>query len=852
MNLFTRLLPSLILSLISWSTHAQLSLTSTGQPVLVDLDEVIDNVINGPFSADINAVGTANPQPGQLNSNAWHIFKDGSTAETIEMASTFPADLMGGEGILPFPPLLEGGGGLAATTINGSTAFGFQPTGGNFTAGSITLRVQNNTGQILNSLAVSYDLHVFNDRDRSNTFTLYFSESNTSGSYTMVEGSQVTSPGLADTEPTPVNNAIDVNVSNLGILPGDYGYIRWVLDDLEGSGQRDEFVLTNIQITPVAGTSPLLTSNQNDMSLHCIIGNEPVAQSFTIAGSNLTDQVTASVQSPFELSLNGTTYTNELILDITSGDLTSTEVFIRLNGGMPGIYDSEITISSPGAATLFVDLFGITDEKFYINEFMAVNQSTIADEFQEFDDWIELYNPNNYVINLAGYHLSDDLNNLTKYRIPESSTMAILNPEGFILFWADNSNEQGDLHTNFGLSANGESVVLVGIDGLTIIDDYTFESASADVSEGREFDAAEDWVLFTTPTPNASNNPDVAFIAATPGMLSGFSHTIGSASPPLSFTASGLNLAEEVNLVVAPPFEISLSAQDDYGTQLTLPINNGALANTDIFVRLNATVEGNYNAQVVLTSGEVSASVNLQGATQPEESTLPLLYLNEFMASNSSTIADEFDEFDDWIEIYNPNNFEVNISGYHLSDDLNNLTKYQIPEETLEAVIPAQGHLIIWADNQSEQGPLHASFALSANGEDVVLVAPDGTTILDQYTYPSATADISEGRAFDGDPNWVLFETPTPGSANGIVNVGEQLMAALRIYPNPATSWIRIEADVPLQSVALFSADGRLALSQMMNNAPTAVLPISDLAPGIYILHAKHLHGHVTSRLVIQ
>lgn len=837
--------------ILASTTNAQLSLTTVGQPVNVDLDAVIPGVVNGPFNADESSIGNASPGPGQLNANAWHIFKDGSTNEAIDLPGQFPSDLMGGEGVLTFPPLMETGGGISATSIDGVTAFGFQPSGNNFTAGAMTLRVQNNTGQILSGLHVSCDLYVLNDRDRSNTFTMYYSGLNTNGSYTMVEGTQVVSPGPADDDAVPVNNPINGNITNVGILPGQFGHIRWVLNDLEGSGQRDEFVLTNIQVTPIADAAPFITSNQNSLRLHRLIGSNPIAQTFTVAGSGLSEDVNVAVPEPFEMSLNGVAYSQSLTLSQLNGSLSPTVIFIRLNGEIASYNDADVTISSSGAETVFVDVMGIVDEKFFVNEFMAINQTIIADEFGEFDDWIELFNPNDYTINLAGYHLSDDLDNLTKYKVPESSTVATINPGGFILFWADNDDEQGDLHATFALSSSGEDLVIVGIDGLTIIDSYTYESAVVDVSEGREFDGAEDWVFFTAPTPNASNNPDVAFISATPGALSAFTQTLGSSSSPLSFTANGLNLPGDVNVSVNSPFQISLTSSGGFESSLELSTNNGVLASTTIFVRLNAASEGNHSGQVMLSSGEVTTTVNLQGETVLNQGPLPIIYLNEFMANNTSTIADEFGEFDDWIEIYNPNNFDVNLSGYYISDDLTNLTKYQIPAGTAEAIVPAQGHLIVWADSQSEQGPLHTNFSLSSSGEDLVLVGPNGENIRDQYTYTSVSADISEGRAFDGAPNWVLFETPTPGSANGIVNVGEQLMAALRIYPNPATSWIRIEADVPLQSVALFSADGRLALSQMMNNAPTAVLPISDLAPGIYILQAEHLNGQVTSRVVI-
>ena len=51
------------------------------------------------------------------------------------------------------------------------------------------------------------------------------------------------------------------------------------------------------------------------------------------------------------------------------------------------------------------------------------------------------------------------------------------------------------------------------------------------------------------------------------------------------------------------------------------------------------------------------------------------LFINEFLASNSTVIANDVGEFDDWVEIYNVNPFPTDIGGMYLTDDLGNPTK---------------------------------------------------------------------------------------------------------------------------------------------------------------------------------
>ena len=76
------------------------------------------------------------------------------------------------------------------------------------------------------------------------------------------------------------------------------------------------------------------------------------------------------------------------------------------------------------------------------------------------------------------------------------------------------------------------------------------------------------------------------------------------------------------------------------------------------------------------------------------------LKINEFMASNSSGITDEFGEFEDWIEIYNPGNNDIDLSNLYLTDDFNQPTLWQIPKPTSETTtIPSKGYVLFWADN---------------------------------------------------------------------------------------------------------------------------------------------------------
>lgn len=136
------------------------------------------------------------------------------------------------------------------------------------------------------------------------------------------------------------------------------------------------------------------------------------------------------------------------------------------------------------------------------------------------------------------------------------------------------------------------------------------------------------------------------------------------------------------------------------------------------------------------------------------------LVINEFMANNVTTVADQDGEVEDWIELHNPTESAITLEGHHLSDRVDNPGKWTFPDTT----IAPYSYMIVWADEDGGQAGLHASFKLSSSGEAIVLSGPD-MVIIDQISFGSQSPDISFGRCPDGDGQFVS-QTPTVGFAN--------------------------------------------------------------------------------------
>ena len=144
--------------------------------------------------------------------------------------------------------------------------------------------------------------------------------------------------------------------------------------------------------------------------------------------------------------------------------------------------------------------------------------------------------------------------------------------------------------------------------------------------------------------------------------------------------------------------------------------------------------------------------------------------ISEFVASNTSTVADEDGQFNDWIEVHNTSASPAGVGGYSLTDDPALPRKWVFPNVT----VPGNGYLLVFADGKDRRpadgSRLHANFSLNGDGEYLALFEPNGTTVATQLApaYPNQGADVSYGTdpASPGGATWRYFATPTPGAAN--------------------------------------------------------------------------------------
>lgn len=228
-----------------------LGLVLLGDPALAQVSISSDNTpVSETFNAFDGSGFSPTPGAGQLDSDNFVArgFSDGSMGfGDTKTAGDFARGTSTGSETQ--------GGVYSFETSTGDFSLGVQPIGDDFTSGSFIVRYVNDTGGLIDDFNVEYEIKVYNDKDRSNSFNLSHASSGTcetdpgSLTFTAVSKADYSSPETAD--PSPSWQTIDrgVHVAGLNLASMDCFYLRFTGDDVVGNGSRDEVALDDLTVT---------------------------------------------------------------------------------------------------------------------------------------------------------------------------------------------------------------------------------------------------------------------------------------------------------------------------------------------------------------------------------------------------------------------------------------------------------------------------------------------------------------------------------------------------------------------------------------------------------------------------
>lgn len=431
--------------------------------------------------------------------------------------------------------------------------------------------------------------------------------------------------------------------------------------------------------------------------------------------------------------------------------------------GSPGV----LTTSPPPPAPLS------------INEVMAENLTAVPNG-GAFPDWVELFNAGSQTINLAGWRVADEGN---AFVFPTGATLAA---GSYLVVWCDTNSAATGLHTGFALGRNGDSVFLYDASS-NRVDAVSFGLQIADRTIGR---VGGEWKL-NQPTPNAANVPITIGAQSSLRLNEWLANSVPGgddwvelyntdASNPVGLngvgftTSSGAAFQIRTLSFIQPGGHVALDADENPGADhvgFKLP----AVATTlslydDVGVEVDRASYAAQNqgvSQGRLPDGATNI-VSFPATPSPGAANYITTYsgpmLNEMLARNVNATANAEGRFVDWVELFNPNATAFDLSGMRLSDDRDSASAWMFPVGT---TIPADGHLVVWFDNErpgsvASATELNTGRALDGKSGGVYLFNSQGQ-VVDSVEYGFQLADLSIGRS---GGVWRLLANPTRGNAN--------------------------------------------------------------------------------------
>ena len=455
-----------------------------------------------------------------------------------------------------------------------------------------------------------------------------------------------------------------------------------------------------------------------------------------------------------------------------------------------------------------IDTEDLTNESFHIekliiNEICTTSSGVISDYQGNSHDYIELYNGTDSEIVLDNYGLSDSEKEI-KWVFPANSSIG---PHEYLTVFCSGQAQEG-MFANFKISSSGNEVISLRKPSGKVIDAVETVALEANQVMGRNADGK--WVIQNLPTPGFANT-----IEGHDTLLASIQTVDDS-----SLIINEFLVRNDGNFMMDHQFYGFIEIKNISDSIISL--NNYSLSNSlsesfkwqfpNVMIQPNEVLvvytsgknlkndvlhssfklEGN-TGDVVLTNnkGQVIASYSYENVSdgvsmvyaeggyfescEPTpgyensaegikafHSTFALendLIISEAMSNNYSYLAQNGANYYDWIEIYNNSDHAILLSDYYLSDSLNQVNKYQLPEVTLEA----NAYYVIMASGNTDltnKSYYHANFGLA--GREGIYLSKNNKVVDSLFV-----GDLPSGYSYGKDASGMYYyKTPTPKAKN--------------------------------------------------------------------------------------
>ena len=528
-----------------------------------------------------------------------------------------------------------------------------------------------------------------------------------------------------------------------------------------------------------------------------------------------------------------------------------------------------------------------------INEIMSSNDGAYASSDGTVSDWIELYNGNDYEVNLKGYGLSDR-NKEAKWAFPEVT----IGPKSYLVVYLVGETKEG-LYANFKLSSRGDESIFLTKPNGKVVDAVDVTALNKNEVIARDLEGH--WFTSKTITPGFPNTKEgyneylnsitdngskIKISEILPKNDGNFQNSYNNFSGYIEITNEGNDVVNLKDYCISnsydAPFKKRLP-QIFIGAHDTVVIYMGKYDNNDneyysgfnLENKTGVAILTNNNGKIidrvdykdvpngiayVKENGAFYKSVNISpgyensvdGINKFNERKLKNkndLIINEVMNNNSSYLPQNGNQYYDWIEVKNNSNHEINLKDYYLSTSSNNYGMYNLPDKVLKAgelcVIIASGDV-----NLSNNSYNHANFKISEI-ESLYLTKND--EVIDSMVVADVPLGYSMGRG--NNNGFYYFSSPTPGSNNGNGISAVAFIPSLSINPGVYNNIDGLKLEINGNQTVYYTLDGSTPTTssyvykEPINISKTTVVKaasyqngkvMSPIVTGSYVVNENH------------
>lgn len=502
-----------------------------------------------------------------------------------------------------------------------------------------------------------------------------------------------------------------------------------------------------------------------------------------------------------------------------------------------------------------------------LSEVMSKNTSAFPDSQGDYYDWFEVTNQGTRAVQLNGWTVRKGDDPSAVFSFPSQT----LQPGECVLVYASGKNSASPgyaYQARFKISSSGDSLLLLDPAG-TLHDQLDVPPLSANQCYKRDAQSGE-WTVSSRYSPALPNTADNEAVFAQ--QLAGDGLELTEVMPANASYLDNQSDYIEIHNAASSPIDLSAYFLTDDPSRLdkwrlpgrTLQPDEYLLIYADggddtssealhasfslardgesvLLVREGAQVVDQVSWDAALTDQAISKVYGVWGVSlsptpglpNTQESTAQLdaqfrtqhaqagLYINEVMATTTQPVKGSTSY--DWVELYNPTDRAIDLSGMGLSNKSTHPRAWQFPQG---ASIPARGYLVVFLsgyefETADKYGYYHASFKLSGDGGDTLTLCQADGTLIDRVTLPAQYGDVSYGRVEGRDGFWYL-DAATPGEANsplgysartqkvsfsqtgGVYDAGETITLELSSQPG-ASIYYTLDCSDPTTSCALYT-----------------------------------------------